>query len=182
MPINKRAVVADCGYLYRLWVTRPAGGSRPLWCLKGHSGGGGDDGDGGGGGDSGGCSVESAHVEAVVIEESCLIALLRFVRRNLPNEITLTPSLALMCGMPPDNNEGGAGTTRATLELGTQCWYVVDGTRHVARVVSVQDDGEVRRRSRRDAISTRSRCDLDAISTRSRCDLAPPSISSLSLA
>ena len=117
-------------------------------------------------------------METVVIEESCLIALLRFVRRNLPDEITLTPSLALVCGMPPDNNEGGAGTTRATLELGTQCWYEVDGTRHVARVVSVQDDGEVRRRSH----LPRSRCDLDAIWMRSRCDLAPPSINSLSLA
>ena len=40
---NKRPVVADCGDLSRLWVTRPAGGSRRLWCLKGHNGGGGDD-------------------------------------------------------------------------------------------------------------------------------------------
>ena len=28
-----------------MWVPRPAGGSRPLWCLKGHNGGGGDGGD-----------------------------------------------------------------------------------------------------------------------------------------
>ena len=58
---NKRPVVADCGDLSRLWVTRPAGGSRPLWCLRRHSGGGGDDGgvggddnDDDGGSDSGG--------------------------------------------------------------------------------------------------------------------------------
>ena len=43
LPSHKRPVVADCGDLSRLWVTRPAGGSRPLWCLRGHSGGGGDD-------------------------------------------------------------------------------------------------------------------------------------------
>ena len=48
LPINKRPVVADCGDLSRLWVTRPAGGSPPLWCLRGHNGGG-----GGGGGDGG---------------------------------------------------------------------------------------------------------------------------------
>ena len=43
LPSHKRSVVADCGDLYRLWVTRPAGGSRPLWCLEGYSGGGDDD-------------------------------------------------------------------------------------------------------------------------------------------
>ena len=40
-----------------MWVTRPAGGSRRLWCLRGHNGGGGDDGgsdDGDGGGDDDG--------------------------------------------------------------------------------------------------------------------------------
>ena len=139
---------------------------------------GGDD-----GGDGGSCSVESPPVETVVIEESCLIALLRFVRRNLPDEITLPSPLALMCGLPPaDTDEGGTGTAAAPLELGTRCWYVIEGVRHVARVVSVQDDGEVRWRLRRDAISARSRRDLGAISARSRRDLAPPSISTLALA
>ena len=51
LPSKKRPVVADCGDLSRLWVTRPSGGSPPLWCLRGHSGGGGDGGGGGNGGD-----------------------------------------------------------------------------------------------------------------------------------
>ena len=46
LPSQKPPVVADCGYLYKDLVTRPAGGSRPMLSLKGDNGGG-----GGGGGD-----------------------------------------------------------------------------------------------------------------------------------
>ena len=44
LPSNKRPVVADCGDLSRLWVTRPSGGARRRWWLKGPQGGGGRDG------------------------------------------------------------------------------------------------------------------------------------------
>ena len=42
VPITHDRVVADCGDLYKVLVTRPAGGSRPVCYLRGYSGGGGD--------------------------------------------------------------------------------------------------------------------------------------------
>lgn len=84
----------------------------------------------------------------VVLEESCLLALLRFVSTHLSTELPLPPPLRSLIGIikdaPSAANESSAAAPdqKGVLAKGSRAWYTRGGAKKLATVLNVHYDDD----------------------------------------
>ena len=98
------------------------------------------------GGDTGAdAAMGPGSAGVVVLEESCLLALVRFTHSHLAVELPLPHTLLEMLGSDhSDSTEAPAAEAdmRSVLPMGARCWYTRGGGKTLATVLKVHHDDE----------------------------------------